>query len=156
MFNSFAEHGYELDMNEVDFIRHGGNETEYDVQTKSGAYIHVVSAYNGIMYLSPMFWNRVQRKNCVICVVLSHKARNFKYIHNREELEKIIGGDELVVKVSGHNKVDLVNQLFGKSLHEAVGKVYTMVRVKSGTRLDMLFKPARSEWDESEDNNDDL
>jgi hypothetical protein len=87
---------------------------------------------------------------------LSHKARNFKYIHNREELEKIIGGDELVVKVSGHNKVDLVNQLFGKSLHEAVGKVYTMVRVKSGTRLDMLFKPARSEWDESEDNNDDL
>jgi hypothetical protein len=70
MFNSFAEHGYELDMNEVDFIRHGGNETEYDVQTKSGAYIHVVSAYNGIMYLSPMFWNRVQRKNCVICIIL--------------------------------------------------------------------------------------
>jgi hypothetical protein len=87
---------------------------------------------------------------------LSHKARNFKYIHNREELEKIIGNDELVVKVSGSNKIDLVNELYGKVLHNARRKIYTMVRVKSGTRLDMLFKPARSEWDESEDNNDDL
>lgn len=156
MFNSFAEEGYELDMDEVEFIRHAGNKREYDVQTKSGKYIHVVSAYNGIMYLSPAFWNRVQRKNCVVCVVLSHKARNFKYIHNREELEKLIGGDELVVKVSGHNKIDLVNQLYGKTLHNAIRKVYTMVRVKSGTKYDVLFKPARSEWDESENSNDDL
>lgn len=156
MFNSFAEKGYELDMNEVDFIRHAGSQKEYDVKTKSGKYIHVVSAYNGIMYLSPVFWNRVQRKDCVVCVVLSHRARNFIYIHNREELEKLIGGDELVVKVSGHNKIDLVNQLFGKSLHNAIRKVYTMVRIKSGTKYDVLFKPARSEWDESENSNEDL
>ena len=156
MFNSFAEQGYELDMNEVDFIRHAGNQKEYDVKTKGGKYIHVISAYNGIMYLSPAFWNRVQRKDCVVCVVLSHRARNFIYIHNREELEKLIGGDELVVKVSGHNKIDLVNQLFGKTLHNAIRKVYTMVRIKSGTKYDVLFKPARSEWDESEDSNDDL
>jgi hypothetical protein len=156
MFNSFKEEGFELDMSEVQFIRFSGNKREYDVRSKSGKYIHVVSAYRGIMYLSPAFWNRVQRRNCIVCVVLSHKARNFKYIHNREELEKIIGNDELVVKVSGSNKIDLVNELYGKVLHNARRKIYTMVRVKSGTRLDMLFKPARSEWDESEDNNDDL
>ena len=155
MFNSFAEHGHELEMDEVDFIRNVGNNREYDVKTKSGKYIHIVSAYNGVMYLSPTFWNRVQREDCIVCVVLSHRARNFKYIHNTQDLEKIIGNDELVVKISGTNKINLVNQLYGKTLHNAQHKVYTMIRVKTGTRFDMLFKSVRSEWDESEMNNND-
>ena len=121
------------------------------MKTKTGTYVHVKSAFNGILYLSPTFWNRVQLETAVVCVILSHKAKNFLYIRNHEDLEKLIGGDQIFVKVKGTDKIGIVNQLFGKSLTGAKEKVYTMLRVKTGGKLDYLFQPARSEWDDDEE-----
>ena len=73
------------------------------------------------------------------------------YIRNHEDLEKLIGGDQIFVKVKGTDKIGIVNQLFGKSLTGAKEKVYTMLRVKTGGKLDYLFQPARSEWDDDEE-----
>lgn len=151
VFNDFKEHKLDLEMSEVDFIRKTRNKTNFVVKTKSGTYVHVKSAFNGILYLSPTFWNRVQLETAVVCVILSHKAKNFLYIRNHEDLEKLIGGDQIFVKVKGADKIGIVNQLFGKSLTGAKEKVYTMLRVKTGGKLDYLFQPARSEWDDDEE-----
>lgn len=157
VFNDFKEHKLDLEMSEVDFIRKTRNKNNFIVKTKTGTYIHVKSALNGILYLSPTFWNRVQLGTAVVCVILSHKAKNFLYIRNHEDLEKLIGGDQIFVKVKGADKIGIVNQLFGKSLTGAKEKVYTMLRVKTGGKLDYLFQPARSEWeDDEEDNIDNL
>jgi len=157
VFNDFKEHKLDLEMSEVDFIRKTRKKNNFIVKTKTGTYIHVKSALNGILYLSPTFWNRVQLGTAVVCVILSHKAKNFLYIRNHEDLEKLIGGDQIFVKVKGADKIGIVNQLFGKSLTGAKEKVYTMLRVKTGGKLDYLFQPARSEWeDDEEDNIDNL
>ena len=153
MFNDFKEHKLELEMSEIEFLRKSRDKNNFAVKTKSGKFIHVVSAFDGVLYLSPVFWNRVQRESAVICVTLSHKAKNFLYIHNHEELEKIIGNDYVYVKVSGSDKISIVNQLFGKSLTGTKGKIYTMLRVKTGGKSDYLFQPARTEWDEGEISN---
>ena len=151
VFNDFKEHKLDLEMSEVDFIRKTRNKNNFVVKTKTGTYIHVKSAFNGILYLSPTFWNRVQLETAVVCVILSHKAKNFLYIRNHEDLEKLIGGDQIFVKVKGADKIGIVNQLFGKSLTGAKEKVYTMLRVKTGGKLDYLFQPARSEWEDDEE-----
>lgn len=151
VFNDFKEHKLDLEMSEVDFIRKTRNKTNFVVKTKTGTYVHVKSAFKGILYLSPTFWNRVQLETAVVCVILSHKAKNFLYIRNHEDLEKLIGGDQIFVKVKGADKIGIVNQLFGKSLTGAKEKVYTMLRVKTGGKLDYLFQPARSEWDDDEE-----
>ena len=151
VFNDFKEHKLDLEMSEVDFIRKTRNKTNFVVKTKTGTYVHVKSAFNGILYLSPTFWNRVQLETAVVCVILSHKAKNFLYIRNHEDLEKLIGGDQIFVKVKGADKIGIVNQLFGKSLTGAKEKVYTMLRVKTGGKLDYLFQPARSEWNDDEE-----
>ena len=153
VFNDFKEHKLDLEMSEVDFIRKTRNKNNFIVKTKSGTYVHVKSALNGILYLSPTFWNRVQLETAVVCVILSHKAKNFLYIRNHEDLEKLIGGDQIFVKVKGADKIGIVNQLFGKSLTGAKEKVYTMLRVKTGGKLDYLFQPARSEFEDDEEQN---
>ncbi len=151
VYNDFIEHKLDLEMSEAEFIKKTKDKNNFVVKTKTGTYIHVKSAFNGILYLSPTFWNRVQLESAVVCVILSHKAKNFLYIHNHEELEKLIGGDSIFVQVKGADKIGIVNQLFGKSLIGAKNKVFTMLRVKTGGKLDYLFQPARSEWDEDED-----
>ena len=151
VFNDFKEHKLDIEMSEVDFIRKTRDKNNFVVRTKTGTYIHVKSALNGILYLSPTFWNRVQLETAVVCVILSHKAKNFLYIRNHEDLEKLIGGDQIFVKVKGADKIGIVNQLFGKSLTGAKEKVYTMLRVKTGGKLDYLFQPARSEWEDDEE-----
>lgn len=153
VFNDFKEHKLDLEMSEIDFIRKTRNKNNFIVKTKTGTYVHVKSAFNGILYLSPTFWNRVQLETAVVCVILSHKAKNFLYIRNHEDLEKLIGEDQIFVKVKGADKIGIVNQLFGKSLTGAKEKVYTMLRVKTGGKLDYLFQSARSEFEDDEEQN---
>ena len=136
-----------------EFVRNASDVTVHKL--KDGRYIHTCSAARGVMYASPSVWNKMVDDKWKICVYLDGQGKNFHYINNAEEFLKLVEKDDVVIKITGKEKVDVVKTLYGGLLEGAKGTAYTLIRVAARTNMDAVFAHYVGAMAEAEDGNGD-
>lgn len=136
----YLKHRNDGDMPEEeleDFVRNAADVTTH--RLKSGKYIHTCSAARGVMYISPSVWDKMLDDKWEICVYLDGKGSKFHFIKSKEEFLQLVEKDDVVLKITGKEKVNVVNQLYSDILNGVKGTAYTLIRVASTTNMDAVF-----------------
>ena len=158
LYNNLTnELGEEPEETIEDFVRNADDVTVHKL--RGGKYIHACSAARGVMYVSPSVWNKMVDDKWIICVYLNGQGSKFKYINSKEEFLQLVEKDDVVIKITGKEKVDVVNELYSGLLEGVKGSAYTLIRVASRTNMDAVFAHyvgAMAEKDDGYDYNDDL
>lgn len=136
LYDNLIKHNLEPTESRDDFIR-SADKREHSLT--GGKYIHKCSAYGGIMYISPSIWRKVSDDKCVIVVYYGPQAYEYKYFFNKGELLQWIGEDDLVIKLTGNEKVEVIDKLYSDILKDAKGTAYTLVRIASDERYNSVF-----------------
>ena len=136
-----------------EFVRNASDVTVHKL--RDGRYIHTCSAARGVMYASPSVWNKMVDDKWKICVYLDGQGKNFHYINNAEEFLKLVEKDDVIIKITGKDKVDVVKTLYGGLLEGAKGTAYTLIRVAARTNMDAVFAHYVGAMAEAEDDNYD-
>ena len=136
-----------------EFVRNASDVTVHKL--KDGRYIHTCSAARGVMYASPSVWNKMVDDKWKICVYLDGQGKNFHYINNAEEFLKLVEKDDVVIKITGKEKVDVVRALYTGILEETKGTAYTLIHVAARTNMDAVIAHYVGAMAETEDGNDD-
>ena len=134
------------------FVRNAADRAIHKL--KSGKYLHACSAARGVMYISPSIWNIILDNNCEICVYLNGSGSKFYFITSKEEFLQLVEKDDVVIKITGKEKVDVVNQLYSGILKGVKGTAYTLIRVASTTNMDAVFAHYVGSMAESNDGNE--
>lgn len=152
LYNNLVKRGMVPDESKEDFVRNAHMKDEHT--THGGKYIHKCSAAGGIMYLSPKIWNKIADDRCVVCVYLGAKSNEFMYFNSKEDILKWIGEDDILIKLTGEEKADVVEELYSGVLDGVKGTAYTLIRINSNEKYNSLFAqlPANSEINETEEN----
>ena len=124
---------------ESDFVRNAHLKNEHIL--KGGKYIHKCSAVGGIMYLSPSIWNKIADDRCVVCVYLGAKADEFMYFYSIEDILNWVREDDIIIKLTGEEKADVVQKLYSGILKGVKGTAYTMIRIGSNEKYNSIFAP---------------
>lgn len=136
------------------FIRNADDVTTH--RMKSGKYIHACSAARGVMYVGPSVWEKMVDDKWAICVYLDGQGKKFAYINTAEEFLELVAKDDVVIKITGKEKVDVVSKLYNGILHGIKGSAYTLIRVAAQTNMDAVFAHYVGSMAENEDSNDEL
>lgn len=154
LYNNLVSIGITPDESKGDFIR---NARVKNHALGGGKYIHKCSAAGGIMYLSPSIWNKIADDRCVVCVYLGAKANEFMYFNSLEDIIKWIGEDDILIKLTGEEKADVVEELYSGVLEGVKGTAYTLIRINSNEKYNSLFAqlPANDDINETEENIDE-
>lgn len=137
-----------------DFIKNAADVSIHAL--KSGRYIHACSAARGVMYTSPSVWSKMVDDKWTICVYLDGRGKNFHYINSAEEFLKLVEKDDVVIKITGKDKVNIVNKLYSGLLGGVKGSAYTLIRVAARTNMDAVFAHYIGSMAEKEDGNEDV
>lgn len=135
LYQNLIDNGYEPDECMEDFVKSKNKEHNLT----SGKYIHKCSAKYGIVYISPSIWNKVERGNCIICVYLDKRAKDFMYLRSIEDILTWIHEDDILIKLTGEEKADVVKTLYNGVLEGVSATVYTMIRVASNAIYNPVF-----------------
>lgn len=136
LYNNLKEHNLEPIESRNEFVR---NADKHEHDLIGGKYIHKCSAYRGIMYISPSIWRKVSDDKCVIVVYYGPQANEYKYFYDKKQLLEWIGEDDLVIKLTGADKVDVIDNLYSGILKDTKGTAYTLVRIASDERYNSVF-----------------
>lgn len=155
LYNNLVKRGMTPNESKDDFVRNAHMKNEHAIT--GGKYIHKCSAAGGIMYLSPSIWNKISDDRCVVCVYLGAKANEFMYFNSIDDILKWIGEDDIVIKLTGEEKADVVEELYSGVLYGVKGTAYTLIRINSSEKYNSLFAklPTNNEVNETEENEDD-
>lgn len=152
MYRNLQEKGQQLEESLEEFIQNSGDVTEH--QLVGGKYIHSCSAAHGVMYVSPSIWNKVMDGQCAICVYYGAHANQFYYIDTPEKLLELVEKDDVVIKITGKEKVNVVGALYNGLLKNVKGTAYTLIRVAAHTEMDAVFARYIGGMREKNDGND--
>lgn len=150
--NLQKEYGEEPEEDLEQFIRNADDVTTHKM--KSGKYIHACSAARGVMYIGPSVWEKMVDDKWAICVYLNGQGKKFAYINSAEEFLDLVAKDDVVIKITGKEKVNVVNKLYNGILHGVKGSAYTLIRVAAQTNMDAVFAHYVGAMAEAEDGND--
>lgn len=141
-----------------EFVRNANDVTVHKLKSNGngGKYIHTCSAARGVMYASPSVWNKMVDDKWKICVYLDGQGKNFHYIENAEEFLKLVEKDDVVIKITGKEKVEVVKALYTGLLEGVKGTAYTLIRVAARTNMDAVFAHYVGAMAEAEDGNEDI
>lgn len=155
LYNNLVNRGMTPNENRDDFVRNAHLKNEHTIN--GGKYIHKCSAACGIMYLSPSIWNKIDDDRCVVCVYLGAKSNEFMYFNSTDDILKWIGEDDIVIKLTGEEKADVVKELYSGVLNGVKGTVYTLIRINSNEKYNSLFAqlPNNNDINETEENEDE-
>lgn len=154
LYNNLIKKGYQPDESKDDFVRNAHLKNEHTLG--GGKYIHKCSAAGGIMYLSPSIWNKIADDRCVVCVYLGAKANEFMYFNTLDDILEWIGEDDIVIKLTGEEKADVVEELYSGVLEGVKGTAYTMIRVMSNEKYNSVFAPlAQNDINDNDENEED-
>ena len=155
LYNNLLKKGYIPEESKSDFVRNAHLKNEHTLG--GGKYIHKCSAAGGIMYLSPSIWNKIADDRCVVCVYLGAKANEFMYFNSIDDILKWIGEDDIVIKLTGEEKANVVEELYSGVLDGVKGTAYTLIRINSNEKYNSLFAqlPTNNDINETEENEDD-
>ncbi len=152
LYQNLKDHGDEPVESLEDFIRNSDDVTEHKML--DGKYIHTCSAARGVMYVSPSIWNKVMDDKCKICVYYGPHANQFFYISTPEDLMKLVEKDDVVIKITGQEKVNVVGALYNGLLKGVTGTAYTLIRIAAHTDMDAVFARYVGKMKDSNDNDD--
>lgn len=155
LYNNLVKRGMTPNESKDDFVRNAHMKNEHTIT--GGKYIHKCSAAGGIMYLSPYIWNKISDDRCVVCVYLGAKANEFMYFNSIDDILKWIGEDDIVIKLTGEEKADVVEELYSGVLYGVKGTAYTLIRINSSKKYNSLFAklPTNNDINETEENEDE-
>lgn len=155
LYNNLVKRGMTPNESKDDFVRNAHMKNEHTIT--GGKYIHKCSAAGGIMYLSPSIWNKISDDRCVVCVYLGAKANEFMYFNSIDDILKWIGEDDIVIKLTGEEKADVVEKLYSGVLYGVKGTAYTLIRINSSEKYNSLFAklPTNNDINETEENEDE-
>ena len=155
LYNNLVKRGMTPNESKDDFVRNAHMKNEHTIT--GGKYIHKCSAAGGIMYLSPSIWNKISDDRCVVCVYLGAKANEFMYFNSIDDILKWIGEDDIVIKLTGEEKADVVEELYSGVLDGVKGTAYTLIRINSNEKYNSLFAqlPTNNDINETEENEDE-
>lgn len=155
LYNNLVKRGMTPNESKDDFVRNAHMKNEHTIT--GGKYIHKCSAAGGIMYLSPSIWNKISDDRCVVCVYLGAKANEFMYFNSIDDILKWIGEDDIVIKLTGEEKADVVEELYSGVLYGVKGTAYTLIRINSSKKYNSLFAklPTNNDINETEENEDE-
>lgn len=154
LYNNLVNKGMTPDESKDDFVRNAHLKNEHTIS--GGKYIHKCSAAGGIMYLSPSIWNKIADDRCVVCVYLGAKTNEFMYFNTKDEILEWIGEDDIVIKLTGEEKADVVDKLYSGVLDGVKGTAYTLIRIKSNEKYNSVFAPlADNDINEEGENEDE-
>ena len=142
LYNNLVQNGYQPDESKRDFIRNGSLKNEHTLGDK---YIHKCSAAGGIMYLSPSIWNKIADDRCVVCVYLGAKANDFMYFNSLDDILDWIAEDDIVIKLTGEERVKVVETLYSGVLRGVKGTAYTLIRINSNEKYNSVFAPLKKD-----------
>lgn len=135
LYQNLKDHGEVPAENIEEFVK--SRKKEHNLA--SGKYIHKCSAKYGIVYISPSIWNKVASGRCIICVYLGKRAKDFMYLRSIDDILKWVHEDDILIKLTGEKKVDVVNTLYNGVLNGVTGTAYTMIRVASNAIYNPVF-----------------
>lgn len=150
MYDWLKRHNFEPEESEADFVR----SDRVEQRLKGGKYIHKCSAAGGVLYISPSIWNKVADDRCVVLVYLGAKSKDFMYLKDTQDLLTWIGEDDILIKLTGEDRVDVVNTLYRGVLDGVTGTAYTLIRVASLGEPDLLFVPVQEDLEQKENIDD--
>ncbi len=154
LYHNLANNGLMPEESKENFVRNAHLKNEHTLH--GGKYIHKCSAAGGIMYLSPSIWNKIEDDRCVVCVYLGAKANEFKYFNSTEDILECIGKDDIIIKLTGKEKADVVKTLYSGVLEGVKGTAYTLIRIKSNEKYNSVFAPlAKGDVSADEENDED-
>lgn len=155
LYNNLVDRGEMPEESREEFVKNADDVAIHKL--KDGRYIHTCSAARGVMYISPSVWNKMVDDKWKVCVYLDGRGKNFHYINNADEFIQLVEKDDVVIKITGKEKVDVVKQLYSGVLEDVKGTAYTLIRVASRTNMDAVFAHyvgAMAEADDGNDNNE--
>lgn len=155
LYNNLVNRGMTPNESKDDFVRNAHLKNEHTIN--GGKYIHKCSAAGGIMYLSPSIWNKIADDRCVVCVYLGAKSNEFMYFNSIDDILEWIGEDDIVIKLTGEEKADVVEELYSGVLNGVKGTAYTLIRINSNEKYNSLFAqlPNNNDINETEENEDE-
>ena len=152
LFKSLRDAGHVTDNDDEEaFVRDGAKKDE--IKLANGKWIHKCSAAHGILYISPKVWNMVSNDRYIVCVYVGAKQDDFFYLRSKDDILKLIGNDNIIIKMTGQERVKAVDELYQNVLNNVTGSAYTMIRVKSNEEYNSFFEPIMNN---GTDNVDDL
>lgn len=155
LYNNLVKRGMTPNESKDDFVRNAHMKNEHTIS--GGKYIHKCSAAGGIMYLSPSIWNKIADDRCVVCVYLGAKSNEFMYFNSIDDILEWVGEDDIVIKLTGEEKADVVEELYSGVLNGVKGTAYTLIRINSNEKYNSLFAqlPTNNDINETEENLDE-
>ena len=154
LYNNLIKKGMTPDESKDDFVRNVHMKNEHRIH--GGKYIHKCSAAGGIMYLSPSIWNKIADERCVVCVYLGAKTNDFMYFNSIDEILEWIGEDDIVIKLTGEEKAEVVEELYSNILEGTKGTAYTLIRIYSNEKYNSVFAPlSNNDINETKENEDE-
>ena len=63
------------------------------------------------------------------------------YFNSRDEILEWIREDDIVIKLTGEEKADVVQELYSGILNGVKGTAYTMIRIASNEKYNSVFAP---------------
>ncbi len=155
LYNNLVKKDMIPNESKENFVRNAHMKNEHTII--GGKYIHKCSAAGGIMYLSPSIWNKIADDRCVVCVYLGAKANEFMYFNSIDDILEWVGEDDIVIKLTGEEKADVVEELYSGVLNGVKGTAYTLIRINSDEKYNSLFAqlPTNNEINETEENEDE-
>lgn len=139
-----------------EFVRNADDVTVHKLKGDGNRYIHSCSAARGVMYVSPSVWNKMIDDKWKICVYLGGQGKNFHYIDDAEEFLKLVEKDDVVIKITGKEKVEVVKALYTGMLENVKGTAYTLIRVAARTNMDAVFAHYVGSMAEPDDGDDEI
>lgn len=151
LYNSLKDRGdiSEEKDDKASFIKNGSKEEE--IHLSSGKWIHKCSAAHGILYISPKVWNMVSNDKYIVCVYLGAKQNEFMYLNSKDDILKLISNDDIIIKMTGKERVRAVDELYDHVLSDVTGTAYTMIRVASNEEYNSFFEPITNSGTDNED-----
>ena len=155
LYNNLVNRGMTPNESKEDFVRNAHMKNEHTIS--GGKYIHKCSAAGGIMYLSPSIWKKIADDRCVVCVYLGAKSNEFMYFNSIDDILEWVGEDDIVIKLTGEEKADVVEELYSGVLNGVKGTAYTLIRINSNEKYNSLFAqlPTNNDINETEENLDE-
>lgn len=153
LYQNLVKKGMTPDESEADFVRNAHLKSEHTLH--GGKYIHKCSAAGGIMYISPSIWNKIADDRCVVCVYLGAKANEFMYFNSIEDILNWVREDDIVIKLTGEEKADVVQELYSGILEGVKGTAYTMIRIGSNEKYNSVFAPISQDPNANDNLTDD-
>ncbi len=146
LYNYLISKGVKLEMTIEEMLTSNTNKFPTDEGD-----IYAQGAMSGILFISQYMWNMLRDRKGRLCIYYGKKASDFELIDSEDRLIEYIGKDNILIQISGQNKIETIGSIFNRLTCEPT--THALIRIKSNERYNSLFT---SVFNSNLDNNFDI